>query len=259
MVIKYEKYYPTKEHEEAAKKFVELFSKDKKVKAILLTCSCARGKAHKSSCVDFAIVVKDLKDKKDIKKKFEEFTKNSKEYKKLKELDKFTHIDLDVIDGTFRPSDRGICSQSSEFELELGNYIAYSIILFERDKYFSKLTKRYLPYYNESLRLRRLNRTIRYCLNHLDHIEQFVKRKLHFQAYERLLDSVQGFMQALFIKNKVYPIAYDKWVKDQYYEILKRPDLYKKIVDIISIKKFESNEINIKSKKLMRLIEKELK
>jgi hypothetical protein len=48
------KYYPTKIHEEAAKKFIDLYSKDKRVMAILLTCSCARQKAHKSSCIDFA-------------------------------------------------------------------------------------------------------------------------------------------------------------------------------------------------------------
>ena len=109
------------------------------------------------------------------------------------------------------------------------------------------------------MRKDRLNRTIKFCINHLDHIEQFVKRGLHFQAYDRLYSSIQGFMQALFIKNKIYPIAYDKWIKDQYHDLLKRPDLYKKIVDIISIKNFESNEISVKANKLVKLIDKELK
>jgi predicted nucleotidyltransferase len=253
------KYYPTKTHENAAKKFIELFSKDKRVMAILLTCSCAREKAHKSSCIDFAIVVKDLKDKKNIKTTFEKFEKTSKEYEKLKKLNKYTHIDLDVIDGKFKPSERGICSPSSEFELELGNYVAYSIILFERDKYFSKIKSKYLPYYNESLRKKRAKRTIRCCLNDLDHINQLVKRKLYFHAYDRLYCAIQTFMQALFIKNKIYPISYDKWVKDQYCELLKRPDLYRKIVDTISIKNFESNEINLKAKRLMKLVENELR
>jgi hypothetical protein len=253
------KYYPTKIHEEAAKKFIDLYSKDKRVMAILLTCSCARQKAHKSSCIDFALVIKDLKHKKALKKKFESFTQSSKEYKRLKEMDKFTHIDLDLIDWKFKPSEGGICSQSDEFELEIGNYIAYSVIIFERNNYFSKIKKKYLPYYSEKLRKERLNRTINFCMNHLNHIDQFVKRKLYFQAFDRLYSSIQGFMQALFIKNKVYPIAYDKWIKNQYYDLLKRPDIYEKIVEIISIKKFESNEIIIKTKKLIKLMEEELK
>lgn len=255
----YRKYYPTKIHENAANKFVELFSKDKRVMAILLTCSCARKKAVRSSCIDFALVIKDWKHEKPLEKKFEKFTKESKEYKKLKALDKYTHIDLDIIDGKFKPSEGGICSQSSGFELELGNFVAYSVILFERESYFSKIKKKYLPYYGEPLRKKRLQRTIKYCKNHLDHIESFVQRKLYFQAYERLYSAIQGFMQALFIKNKIYPISYDKWIKDQYCEILKRPDLYKKIVDMISIKKFESSEININAKKLMKMIKEELR
>jgi predicted nucleotidyltransferase len=253
------KYYPTETHKKAAEKFIEFFRKDKRVKAILLTCSCARGKAVRSSCIDFALVIKDWKHEKLLKKEFERFTKESKEYKKLRNLDKYTHIDLDIIDGKFKPSDRGICSQSEEFELELGNFVAYSIILFERNNYFSKIKKNYLPYYSESLRKSRLKRTVGYCVNHLDHIDQLIDRKLYFHAYERLYSSIQGFMQALFIKNKIYPISYDKWIKDQYYDLLKRPDLYKKIIDIISIKNFESNEINMKAKRLMRWIDKELK
>lgn len=251
-------YYPTKIHEKAANKFIELFSKDKKVMAVILTCSCARGKAHKSSCIDFAIVLKDLKDKKSIKKKFKEFERHSKEYKQLRALDKFTHIDLDVIDGKFKPDERGWTSPPSEFELEIGNYVAYSVILFERQNYFSNIKKRYLPYYSESLRNTRLKETLMYCRNNLEHIDSYVKRKLYFQAYDRLYKAVQEFMQSLFIKKRVYPIAYDKWIKDQYYEILKRPDLYSKIVDIISIKNLESNEINLKAKKLMKLVQKEI-
>ncbi len=49
------KFYPTKQHEKAARKFVEIFAKDSRVKTILLTCSCARGKAVKDSCLDMGV------------------------------------------------------------------------------------------------------------------------------------------------------------------------------------------------------------
>ncbi len=62
-------------------------------------------------------------------------------------------------------------------------------------------------------------------------------------------------MQALFIKKRIYPISYDKWVKEQFVEILKMPKVYKKIVNIIQIKKLESGEIARKAKILKKLVE----
>jgi len=197
--------FPTKIHQSAATEFVSLFSKDKNVMAILLTCSCDRGKAEKSSCVDFALVVNDYKYKKALEKKFEEFKKTSKNYKKLDKFYKYTHIDLDIINGVFKPKRRWATSSPIEYELELGNFVAYSVIMLKREKYFSKIKKKYLPYYDEKLRRERLKGTKKYLFNNLDHIDQLVERKLYFHAYDRLYKALQEFLQAFSIKIKFIP------------------------------------------------------
>jgi predicted nucleotidyltransferase len=51
-------YYPTSEHEKAAEKVTAHFSKVSEVDSVLLTCSCARGKASPDSCLDMAVLVK---------------------------------------------------------------------------------------------------------------------------------------------------------------------------------------------------------
>jgi hypothetical protein len=50
-------------------------------------------------------------------------------------------------------------------------------------------------------------------------------------------------MQALFISRRVYPIAYDKWIREQIEDILGMPEIYKKLVSLMEISHFESHEI----------------
>jgi len=46
------------------------------------------------------------------------------------------------------------------------------------------------------------------------------------------------YPQALFIANKIYPIAYNKWITN--------PDLHLKLLPILSVANIKSNEINDK-------------
>jgi predicted nucleotidyltransferase len=253
------KLYPTKQHKKAAEKFVEIFSKDKRVQSLVLICSCARGKAEKGSCVDIAVVIKDEKFHNAVRKSLDRAIKHMKETKELAKLGKYCHLDIEITTGKIQVEERDWCSGPDEFELEIGNYFAYGIILFDKNNYFKKLRNKWLPYYSEKLRKKRLKEVKNYCVNNLDHVFPYVKRKLYFQAFDRLYKATQEFMQALFIKKRVYPIAYDKWVKQQYVEILKMPELYKQIVNILSIENMESDEISIKAKKLKKLVEKYLK
>ncbi len=55
--------YPSPTHQEAAESATAFFSGHPDVDAVLLTCSCARGKATKDSCVDIAVLLpEDLAD-----------------------------------------------------------------------------------------------------------------------------------------------------------------------------------------------------
>jgi hypothetical protein len=156
---------------------------------------------------------------------------------------KYSHVDLEFIDGCFIPQPRGWTSVPDEFELDIGNYLVYSVPLWKRGDYFQRLKAQWLPYYNETLRRERLTMVRRYCLNNLEHIPLFVDRGLHFQAFHRLYDAFREFLQALFISRRTYPIAYDKWIREQIENILKMPELYQQLPKLFEIKHFESQEI----------------
>jgi predicted nucleotidyltransferase len=254
-MIQKEIKYPTKEHETAAKKFVEIFSKDKRVMSILLVNSCARGMASRDSCLDLCVIVKEKKDTQRIWKKFEKLTSGIKEFVDLKKVGRFSHIDLNITDGKIKPKTRGWETGPDEFELEIGNIFVYSVILFDKDNYFKKVSKAYLPYYNEALRKKKLEEAKRYFINNIDHIPLFVNRGLYFAAFDRFYKAAQEFMQALFIAKKIYPISYVKWVKWQFVDVLKMPELYKEFVKIHEINSFESNEIANKAEMLRKMFE----
>ena len=65
----------------------------------------------------------------------------------------------------------------------------------------------------------------------------------------------QEFLQALFIARRTYPIAYDKWIREQVEEILGLPDLYKQLPKLFEFSHFESSEIADKAKDLGGLLE----
>jgi hypothetical protein len=208
--------------------------------------------------LDLNVLVKNEKDSDEMEKKFKKLDKSVKEFKEVKKVGAYTQIDFNVNSGNIVPKRRGWTSGPDDFELEIGNLLVYSVVLFDRDNYFNKIKKRYMPYYPEKLRKKRLKEVKNFLFNNLDHVPLYVKRKLYFQAFDRLYKSNQEFLQALFIKKKVYPIAYDKWIKEQFVEILKMPELYPQIVDIIQVKKLESDEMLKKYDKLMNLAKKYL-
>jgi hypothetical protein len=47
-------------------------------------------------------------------------------------------------------------------------------------------------------------------------------------------------LQALFIARRTYPIAYDKWVREEVEEILGLPELYARLPGLLEICPFES-------------------
>src|SRR5437667_388490 len=122
--------------------------------------------------------------------------------------------------------------------------------------YFQKLQIKWFPYYNNDFRLQRLTMTRNACNYDLDHIPFFINRALYFQAFDILCKAFQEYLQALFIANKTYPIAYNKWIKEQVIKWLNKPDLYPELSPILSISNIESNEINDKVKDLRRLLSK---
>jgi hypothetical protein len=163
-------------------------------------------------------------------------------------------LHLDIVDGNYTPIKIENGEPIDFFEVEIGNQICYSVPMGTAGDYFQILQSKWLPFYSDELQKERLKASIRACEYDLFHIPFFVKRELYFQAFDILCKAFQEFLRTIFIANKIYPIAYNKWIKEQVVKWLNRPDLYRKLSPILSVTNIESNEINDKAMLLHNLL-----
>jgi hypothetical protein len=250
--------YPSPEHEAAAEVVHDYFSDAEGAEAVLLTNSCARGRASRDSCLDMAVLFaheKLARDRNVIEARWQAFHDAHPAFEALSKVGAYAELHLDFIDGRFAPEVRGWTSGPDNFELEIGNYIVYALPLWEGSETFDQLRRYWLPYYDESLRSERLNEARKYCLNNLHHIPIYVDRGLHFQSFHRLWQGMQEFLQALFIARRTYPIAYDKWIREQVVEILGEPKLYLELLSMLELERLEGRDLVGKAWRLEQLLE----
>jgi predicted nucleotidyltransferase len=258
MKIQTEVGYPTIMHEQASKAIVNHFSTLPEVEAVILYGSCARNKAAEDSCLDILVLLspRDLENKKAmLKERWNEYYETDEVFKDLRQVGRYSHVDLDFIDGNFVPKYHGWTSGPDEFELEIGNTLVYGIPLWQQGNRLEYLKSKWLPYYDDILQSKRLTMVKDFCKNNLDHIPLFAKRELYFQSFDRFYNAFQEFMQALFISRRIYPIAYDKWIQEQLEEILKLPDLYKSLLQLFDSRELIGGDIVQKAKDLESLLE----
>jgi predicted nucleotidyltransferase len=249
--------FPTSLHLDTAELVKDYFLTIPNVDTVLVVNSCARGQAVPESDLDFAILVKPNTPKTEIENievTWQAYYNTQPTFLKYKQSNQFAHLHLDIITGNYSPTILEVGVASDFFEIEIGNQICYSAPMDNVGNYFKELQNKWLPYYNEELRLQRLTMTRNACEYDLDHIPFFIKRSLYFQAFDILCKALQEYLQTLFIANKTYPIAYNKWIKEQVVNWLNKPDLYPKLSPILSVSNIESNEINDKAKMLRELL-----
>jgi predicted nucleotidyltransferase len=252
--------FPSSFHEQATNAIVEHFRGRPFVKAILLTNSCARGKATKDSCVDMTIV----HDPAITSQAYEEMQRSLQEYiakepvfERLKKVGKYSEMEVDFTNAHMDVSTykRGATTGPDQFELAVGNPFVYSVILWEADSYFRDLRNSWLPYYGEGLRRQRLAMAISYFENNVDHITPYATRGLHIECIKRIYHAFEEFLQILFISRKIYPIAYDKHIHEQIAEILGEEELYTHLAALFEIEKLNADNLIEKSRQLTNLME----
>jgi predicted nucleotidyltransferase len=257
--MKLEATYPTQEHQRAAETIVDFFVSNYKIDAVLLVNSCARGKATRDSCLDIVMLAKPDQGRSQLsalEAGWAEFEKSNQAIQDLYKAGKYSVVHPDFIHGIFNLREQDEAAGPDDFEVEVGNFLAYSIPLWQGSDYLKQLKGQWLPYYNEELRQQRLDRVRWYCLNNLHHIPLYIERELYFQSFDRLYNAYREFLQALFIARRTYPIAYNKWIREQVEEILELPELYTQLSHLFEIKQFESYEIADKAKEVEQLLEK---
>ncbi|HKG53602.1 MAG TPA: hypothetical protein VKB04_05040 [Anaerolineales bacterium] len=257
--MKFEAAYPTPEHQRAAEAIIDFYISNYKIDAVLLVNSCARGKATRDSCLDIVMLAKPDSSRSTLnalETGWIEFEKSNHAIQDLYEAGKYSVVHPDFIQGVFNPREQDEAAGPDDFEVEVGNFLAYSVPLWEGSDYFTQLKGKWLPYYSEDLRQQRLDRVRWYCLNNLHHIPLYIERGLYFQSFDRLYNAYREFLQALFIARRTYPIAYNKWIREQVEEILELPELYVQLSHLFEIRQFESKEILDRAKEVEGLLEK---
>lgn len=250
--------YPTAEHQQAAEVLVDHFRQQLGYEAVLLVNSCARGRASRDSCLDIAVMVPPDRlahDAAALEAEWERFYQSHPVFEALHAAGKYSVVHLDFFDGQFAPQERNEAAGPDYFEVEVGNRMRYIVPLWQGGERFAQLQAQWLPYYDDALRRERLAMVRHYCLNNLHHIPLYVARDLHFQAFDRLYNAFQEFLQLLFIAHRTYPIAYNKWIKEQIVEILGLPALYARLPTLLEICPFESDLTIHKAKELEELVE----
>jgi hypothetical protein len=250
--------YPTLEHQQAADAIVDFFSVQFEIDAMLLVNSCPRGKASHDSCLDIVALVKPERLYPNLgewQQRWEHFEQTNPVIEALRHAGKFAAVHFDFIDGVFKPEERDEAAGPDSFELGPGNFLAYSVPLWQGSDYLAQLKRAWLPYYDEALRRERLKMVRHYCLNNLHHIPLYLERGLYFQSFDRLYNAYREFLQALFISRRTYPIAYNKWIREQIVEILQLPELYARLLRLFEIQHFESFEIGEKAREVEQLLE----
>ena len=249
--------YPTPAHERAAQAVVAVFSGLTGSEAVILTGSCARGKATRDSCLDIVVLACseiDRKGRRALEAQWERAYQTDVAFAELRSAGRYSHVDLEITDGRFVEHPRGWTSGPDPFELQIGNTVAYAVPLWQRGDEFLRLRAKWQPYYDEECSTRRLAAAVGFAQNNLDHVPLYVGRCLYFQAFHRLYHAFQEFLQALFIARRTYPIAYDKWIREQVQEILGLPQLYRELPTLFEYRRFESDELIGKAKRLERLL-----
>lgn len=242
----------------AIEEIISYFDGKTDVDALVLTGSWARGKGNVSLGADCDLTLLhsrhfDLAGEMAAYKVWQE--EREKAWN-LGSLGPYSFIELHSHDGGFVPKPRQWTSGPDDFELEIGNTLVYSRPISTWTDRFQHLQEQWLPYYSEDLRNERLAMVMMYVRNNLNHIHPYSERGLFFQCLKRLHHALEETLQALFIKARRYPIAYDKWIEEQVSGVLGRPDLYTLFVQVVTLPKLDAQTLQEKTSLLFSVLDK---
>lgn len=256
--MQYTATYPTPLHGAAATTILDRYRRDSRVEAVLVVNSCARGQATPASDLDMLVLVAPgtpAAQRSDLEAEWLRWRAETPALLALRRLDRFTNIHLDFADGEFTPDVWDDGGGPDDFELGIGNAVAYSALLWERDHAYRSLRSRWLPFYAEALAAERLAMVAAACRYDLSFVPFYVARGLYFQAFDRLYKALREFLQGLFIARRTYALAYNKWIRLQVVEWLGLPELYGELTQVLAIDHLESAQVVDRAAQLTRLVD----
>jgi len=249
--------FPTSIHERAAEEIVA-FARTLPVEAVLLVNSCARGKATAQSDLDIALLIDPAVpdfERQQFDQAWRERYQSAPIFRELEQLGRFSGVHLDFFDGQWTPEVWDDGGGPDAFEIEIGNRVAYAAPLWEDGKMFADLRARWLPYYGYELRNARLKMASDAVLLDVERIRSVATRGLVFYALDRLHHAFQEFLQALFIAHRAYPLAYNKWIREQVEDWLGLAALYAELPYALELARLQPEDLIEKAAYLRRLLE----
>ena len=250
--------FPTALHQRVAEMVRDFLLSDERVDTVLLVNSCARGHAVPESDVDVGVLLKSAASSEELQKLEEAWVALMAKQPLVREFRQtgaFSHVHLDVFDGRLAPAVWDDGGGPDAFEVAIGNRVAHPVPLHDAGPRFRELQQHWLPYYSDDLRRGRLAMVRDACAHDLEYIPFCAGRGLYFHAFDRLYKAYQEFLQALFIAQRVYPVAYNKWIREQVAGWLGLPELYRELPPILSVRNLESDEIRKNADTLRALLE----
>jgi predicted nucleotidyltransferase len=250
--------YPTDLHRVAAETIVEVYCRHPAVIAVLLVNSCARGQGTPASDLDLAVLTVPhitAVQQSTLESSWRELYAGSDALRRLRASGPFAGVHLDFFNGSYRPNTWDDGGGPDGFELAIGNQMVYSLVLWQHGTAVDQLRAKWLPFYPEALRRQRFAMVRDACFYDLDHIPFYIGRGLYFQAFDRLYKALQEFLQALFIARRIYPVAYNKWIREQIAGWLELPGLYRELTSLLQIGRLESDELIGKGDHLRKLMQ----
>jgi predicted nucleotidyltransferase len=250
--------FPTVLHREVAELAGDFFSVHAHVDTILVVNSCARGRAVAGSDLDMAVLLTPAAPSQEVQSLttlWQEFMTAQPLIHRFRSTGRFTQVHLDVFDGRMIPTIWDDGGGPDSFEVEIGNRLVYAAPFGEVGTYFRELQSEWLPYYGDELRRSRLAMVREACARDLETIRFYLSRHLYFQAFHRLYKAFQEFLQALFMARRTYPLAYNKWIREQVVDWLGLAELYEELPPILSVQNIESPELGEKADALLTLLE----
>ena len=245
--------FPTKDHAETARLVAEYAVHQDGIDTVLVVNSCARGQAVQASDLDMALLVSGVFDEAALESDWETHLSGNSVLQAFCKRSRYSAIHLDFFDGQFTCSDWDDGGGPDDFEIEIGNRVAYAVPLDESGPSFKELQTKWLPYYDESLRKTRFNMACEACLYDLDFIPFYVRRGLFLQAFDRLYKAFREFLQAMFINHRIYPIAYNKWLEEQL-GMIGKAELYQPLLSAISVSELNGDVLSEKAAKLREFL-----
>ena len=131
--------------------------------------------------------------------------------------------DVDLTDGQLAPS--GGLPRLDDYELAVGNLVAYAAVVYERDGRFGRWAAQYLPYFEEGWRRERM-RLVWLDLGHnLRTVREMADRGLLLHGLERLLYAARYVVHYLFLQERKHALDWLKHLEWQAEHVLGLPAL----------------------------------